>query len=74
MIVSGHRRVNACKQLGIEVIDFEYREYSETVEIEPNRYRDKSIAEKSKKAHAYRKIFSEKAKAQQVRKPKSIAL
>ncbi len=60
MIESAHRRVNVCKQLGIEVIDFEYKEYSETVVIEANRYRDKS-----KEAHAYRKIFSEKVKENQ---------
>ncbi len=65
MIVSGHRRINACKQLGIEILDFEYRDYSETVVIGTNRYRDKSIIEKSNEAKAYKKIFSGKAKKQQ---------
>ncbi|MCP4985279.1 MAG: hypothetical protein GY928_04165, partial [Colwellia sp.] len=56
----------------MEDIECEYKDYSEMVVIEANRYRDKSIAKKSKEAKAYRKIFSEKAKAQQVRKPKSV--
>ncbi|MCP4370556.1 MAG: hypothetical protein GY797_20950 [Deltaproteobacteria bacterium] len=49
----------------MEDIECEYKDYSEMVVIEANRYRDKSIAEKSKEAKAYRKIFSEKAKENQ---------
>ncbi len=66
MIVSGHRRVNACKQLGIEEIDCEVREYSETLVIEANRYRTKSKIEIEREWSAVEEIETKKAKQRMV--------
>lgn len=53
--------MNACKELGIEEIEAEVREYSETNVIEANRYREKTWAEKLKEAEALEGILKPKA-------------
>jgi ParB-like chromosome segregation protein Spo0J len=45
VIIDGHRRVNACGQLGITEIEAEVREYSDLLVIDANRYRHKSTTE-----------------------------
>lgn len=52
VIVSGHRRVNACKILNIAEIEAEIKEYSSELVIEANRYRQKTWSEKLKEAEA----------------------
>lgn len=61
-IVSGHRRVNACKMLGIEEIPCEIKKDSEILVIEANRYRQKTWIEKLNEAEAVEKIYQDKAK------------
>lgn len=65
IIISGHRRVNACKILGIKEIDAETREYSDLLVIESNRYREKTWEEKLKEAEALERILKPKAKEKQ---------
>jgi hypothetical protein len=55
-IISGHRRVEACKRLGIAEVEAEVREYSDSLVIESNRYRDKTWEERLKEAAALEKI------------------
>lgn len=62
IIISGHRRVEACRRLGIEEIDAEVREYSDSLVIESNRYRQKTWTERFKEAEALERIWAEKAK------------
>jgi ParB-like chromosome segregation protein Spo0J len=57
IIISGHRRVEACRQLGIVEIDAEVREYSDLLVIESNRYRQKTWTERLKEAEALEKIL-----------------
>jgi len=64
-IISGHRRVNACKKLGVETIEAEIKEYSDLYVIEANRYRQKGIQEIYNETRALKKIESEKAKERQ---------
>lgn len=66
MIISGHRRVDACRQLGIEEIEAEVREYSDLLVIESNRHREKTWKEKLNEADALEKILKPKAKQQQL--------
>jgi len=55
------RRVNACKRLGIEEVGYEIREYSDSLVIESNRYREKTWQEKLKEAEAIEKILKPEA-------------
>jgi hypothetical protein len=55
-IISGHRRINACKALGISEIEAEVREYSDLLVIEANRYREKSWKEKLAENEAIEKL------------------
>ena len=66
IIISGHRRVNACKILGIEEIEVEVKEYSDSLIIEANRYREKTWKEKLREAEELEKILKSKAKENQV--------
>jgi len=72
IIISGHRRVNACKKLGISEIPVEEKEYSDLLVIESNRYRDKIWKEKLREAEELERILKPIAKAQQIRKPESV--
>lgn len=65
LIISGHRRVNACKSLGMEDVEAETRDYSESLVIESNRYREKTWQEKLKEAEARERILKPKAKKKQ---------
>ena len=65
IIISGHRRVNACKKLGMTKITAEIRLYSDSLVIESNRYREKTWSEKLKEAEALEKILGPKAKEKQ---------
>jgi len=65
VIISGHRRVNACKELGIETIEYEYREYSDSLVIESNRYREKTWKEKLKEVAELERILKPRAKHNQ---------
>ena len=71
-IIAGHRRVNACKNLGIEEIEAEEKDYSDMLVIESNRYREKTWNEKLKEAEELEKILKPKAKESQKRKPNSV--
>lgn len=65
LIIAGHRRVNACKKLGIQEIPYEYHPYSESLVIESNRYRNKTWDEKLNEAVAVEVIEEKKAKERQ---------
>lgn len=64
-IISGHRRVNACKALGIEEVEVEVRDYSDLLVIEANRYREKTWKEKLREADEMEKILRVKARIRQ---------
>ena len=72
-IIAGHRRVNACIKLGIQEIPAEVKEYSDSLVIESNRYREKTWAEKLREAEALERILRPRAKEQQIRKPNSVS-
>ena len=65
MIISGHRRVEACKALGIEEIEFEYAPDDPIVQLElflnENQYREKTNLQKTKEAEIYMDIEKKKA-------------
>lgn len=61
LIISGHRRVNACKVLGMIEIPVEIREYSDSLVIEANRYREKTWKEKLREAEELERILKPKA-------------
>jgi len=65
-IIAGHRRVDACKRLGLTVIPCQIKVYSEKLVIETNRYRQKTWAEKLKESEALDLIYSAEAKERQV--------
>jgi len=62
LLISGHRRVNACKKLGIKEIESEIKEFSDLLVIESNRYREKTWEEKLKEAEALERMLKPKAK------------
>ncbi len=64
-IISGHRRVNACKKLNIKDIECELKEYSDLLVIECNRYRKKTTIEISKECRALIKLESKQSKDRQ---------
>jgi hypothetical protein len=59
---AGHRRINACKAVGLEEVPVEVKEYSDLLVIESNRYREKTWNEKLAEADALEKILRPKAK------------
>jgi len=65
MIISGHRRVEACKALGIEEIEYEYAPDVPIVQLElflnENQYREKTNLQKTKEAEIYMGIEKKKA-------------
>jgi N6-adenosine-specific RNA methylase IME4/ParB-like chromosome segregation protein Spo0J len=66
-IIAGHRRVDACRRLGLSEIEVEVKPFSESLVIESNRYRDKTSEEKLREADALEKIEAAKAKERMLR-------
>jgi len=64
-IISGHRRVEACKSLEIEEVDFEYApdDYIKQLElfVGENCYREKNTIQKTREATVYLEIEKKKA-------------
>lgn len=65
LIISGHRRVNAFKELGYDEIEAEVKEYSDSLVIESNRYREKTWKEKLAESDALEAILKHEAKRRQ---------
>jgi len=61
IIISGHRRVNACRILGIKEIKAEVMPYSDLIVVEANRYRQKTWTERLREARALEEILRPKA-------------
>jgi N6-adenosine-specific RNA methylase IME4 len=66
-IIAGHRRVNACRELGIKEIESHVKPFSKVLVIESNRYREKTWAEKLEEAKALEELFKPIAKEKQVK-------
>lgn len=66
LILSGHRRFNAAKMLGMKEIEVEMVDKDEDQELEillvENAYREKSIVQKVREAEYYRVVEEKKAK------------
>jgi len=60
-IISGHRRVNACKKLGLREIPVEIKTYSDRLVLESNNYREKTWREKVNESHALKELLKPKA-------------
>ena len=58
-------RLNGCKALGWTEIEVEEKDYSETLVIEANRYREKTWREKLREAEELERILRPKAKERQ---------
>jgi hypothetical protein len=65
MIISGHRRIEACKALGIESVEFEYAPDDPLTQMElflnENQYREKTTYQKAREAEIYMDIEKKKA-------------
>jgi len=65
-IISGHRRVNACRRLGINEIHAQMVPDYDRLSIESNRQRIKTLAEKISEGKASQILLAEKAKQRQL--------
>jgi len=61
VIISGHRRVAACRIMDYKEVECEIKEYSESLVIESNRYREKTWTEKLAEKEALEALLKPEA-------------